>query len=163
MAAAVVAAMKAQGTFSTHEKPVWRERSDFVINAALPEPDRFEQLWCRQVGDGRFEVCCIPFFLYDVALGDVVRTAPAGGRTYMLAEVLRPSGRFVFRVWFGQSFHPREEIAAALESRGALLEWSSTNLLAVDACDHAHAQKLADFLQEREGLGQLMYETGKSA
>jgi hypothetical protein len=49
-----------------------------------------------------------------------------------------------------------------LESLGALLEWSSPSLLAVDARDRAHAQVVADFLQEREGLGHLMFETGKT-
>jgi hypothetical protein len=31
-----------------------------------------EQLWARQVGDRHFELCCIPYFVYDLALGDVV-------------------------------------------------------------------------------------------
>ncbi len=66
-------------------------------------------------------------------------------------------------MYFGRSAHPREEITGQLESLGALLEWSSANLLAVDARDQAHAQVVADFLQEREDLGQLMFETGKTA
>jgi hypothetical protein len=159
----MVVTVTAQGTFSTHEQPVWRERSNFIINAALPEQERFEQLWCNQLTDDRFEVCCIPFFLYDVALGDVVRTAPACGRTYVFREVLEPSGRFVFRVWFGDSFHPRDDVAAELQARGALLEWSSRNLLAVDARDAALAQQIAVYLQEKEDAGQLAYETGKTA
>jgi hypothetical protein len=42
-------------------------------------------LWARQVGDRRFEICCIPFFLYDVALGDVVET----DENYSLVRVVR--------------------------------------------------------------------------
>jgi hypothetical protein len=45
-----------------------------MIGAELAEEDRDEQLWARQVGDRRFEICCIPFFVYDMALGDVVET-----------------------------------------------------------------------------------------
>ena len=41
-----------------------------------------------------FEVCCIPFFLYDVSLGDVVATNP----DYVLDRVVRASGRYTFRV-----------------------------------------------------------------
>jgi hypothetical protein len=51
--------------FVVHQKPVWRERSNFVISGALPEKDRprrFEQLFARQLAGDRFEVCCIPFF-----------------------------------------------------------------------------------------------------
>jgi hypothetical protein len=96
-------------------------------------------------------------------LGDVVGTELDGVRKYLISRVVKPSGRFVFRVWFGESFQPRDEVAEALEDLGALLEWSSQNLLAVDARDAAHGQVIADFLADREGKGQLVYETGKTA
>jgi hypothetical protein len=151
--------------FVVHQDPVWRERSDFVINAELPEkdgPQRFEQLFARQLGDDRFEVCCIPFALYGVALGDIVATMPSGARKYVVKEVVKPSGRYVFRVWFGQSFYPRDEVARELKVLGSLTEWSSRNLLAVDAVDLEHAQTVADFLAESEKAGRLVYETGRS-
>jgi hypothetical protein len=149
-----------------HLEPVWRGRANFVISAELPEKDRpyqFEQLWVQQLSDDEFELCCIPFFLYDVALGDVVRTAAKSGRRYVLDRVIKPSGHYTFRVWFGHSFHPRDEIAAELSDIGALVERSSLNLLAVDAMDSAHAQKVADYLEKREKAKQLMYEAGRTA
>jgi hypothetical protein len=159
VAAAVVAdGMTAHRKDAVHLAPVWRDRANFVIGAPLPEPGRAEQLWTRQVGDQRFEICCIPFFLFDVALGDIVET-DAG---YDLVRVVEPSGRFVFRVWFGGSFHPREAVAEELSELGALLEWSSANLLAVDAADADHAQVIADYLAEQQRAGRLMYETGRS-
>lgn len=151
--------------FVLHLTPVWRDRSDFIINAALAEkdrPKRYEQLFAKQVAEDRFEICCIPFFLADMALGDVVTTSPAGDRKYVVDKVIQPSGRYVFRVWFGESFQPRDEVANDLEGLGCLIEWSSPNLLAVDAVDHAHAQQIADFLAEHERAGQLIYETGRS-
>jgi hypothetical protein len=123
---------------------------------------RREQLWVRQISDFQFELCCIPFFLYDIALGDILETESSGPRKYMVTHVVQPSGRYVFRVWFGQSFQPRDEVAQELEGAGALLEWSSYNLLAIDARDVAHAQVIANMLAAREGEGQLIYETGKS-
>lgn len=151
--------------FVVHQDPVWRERSNFIINAELAEKDRprrFEQLFAKQVGEDRFEICCIPFFVYDIALGDVVVTSPRGGRKYVVDKVVEPSGRYVFRVWFGESFHPRDEIAAELRALGSMIEWSSRNLLAVDAVDREHAQLVAGFLAEREQAGHLVYETGRS-
>ncbi len=44
--------------FVVDDKPVWRDRANFIVNAELPEsdsPKRFEQLWTRQVGDDQFE------------------------------------------------------------------------------------------------------------
>ena len=151
--------------FVVHRDPVWRDRSNFIIHVELPKEDRprrFEQLFARQLSEDRFEVCCIPFFVFDVALGDVVVTSSSRDRQYVVEKVAEPSGRYVFRVWFGESFQPRDEIAQELTALGSLLEWSSRNLLAVDAADQEHAQLVADFLAEREKAGQLIYETGRS-
>jgi Domain of unknown function (DUF4265) len=158
--------MGGQSGEAQHLEPVWRDRSNFIIAADISSQGTAasrEQLWARQIAEDQFELCCIPFFLYDVALGDIVETETTGSRRYLISRVVRPSGRYVFRVWFGESFQPRDEIAQALEGLGALLEWSSRNLLAVDARDAAHAQVIADFLADRESKGQLVYETGKTA
>ena len=76
--------------------------------------------------------------------------------------MVEQSGRYVFRVWFGESYQPRDEIADAITKLGSLVEWSSVNLLAVDAADAEHAQQIADFLAKREEAGHLVYETGRS-
>lgn len=148
-----------------HSEPIWRDKSNFIIAADIAggsgAVDR-EQLWAKQIAETRFELCCIPFFVYDLALGDIVETAPLGGRKYMFVKVVEPSGRFVFRVWFGETMHPREEIVEDLAGLGALHEWSSVNLLAVDAADQEHAQEVADYLAGAESDGKLMFETGRS-
>jgi hypothetical protein len=156
----LVVVMTDQTGQAVHLEPVWRERSNFVIAAEVPDggDTETEQLWARQIDEHRFEICCIPFFVFDIALGDVVET----DHNYLVRHVVEPSGRYVFRVWFGESFHPRDEIGEELKRLGALIEWSSVNLLAVDATDEPHAQEIADILQERQDRGQLLYETGRS-
>lgn len=147
---------------ATHPEPVWRKRSNFVIATAIDSANTdvtTEQLWARKIDEGRFELCCIPFFAYDIALGDVVET----DSQYMVQRVIRRSGRFVFRVWFGDSFQPRREIADQLQALGALVEWSSPNLLAVDAADEELARTVSGWLLEQEQQGHLVYETGKTA
>jgi hypothetical protein len=96
--------------------------------------------------------------VYDLALGDVVET----NARFDLVRVIERSGRFVFRIWFDDAFHSRQEIADALAELEALLEWSSPNLLAVDVEDEVHAQAIADYLAEQERAGRLTYETGRS-
>jgi hypothetical protein len=58
--------------------------------------DKFEQLWSEKVGEGLFEICCIPFFVYDLALGDVVRAEAESG--CLVRSVARRSGNGVVRV-----------------------------------------------------------------
>jgi len=152
--------------FTVHLDPVWRERSDFIIAAEIDgegSGKTMEQLWARKIDDSHFELCCIPFFTYHLALGDVVRTELRGDRRYTIAEVTQPSGRFVFRVWFGRGEEPRSDVLKRLEALGGLLEWSSNNLVAVDASDASVAQLIADFLTRCAASDQLIYEPGKIA
>jgi hypothetical protein len=141
---------------AVHKEPIWHERANFIIAAHMPEGNA-EQLWARQIGDNRFEICCIPFFVYNLALGDVVLT----NSDHEVAVVVEQSGRFVFRVWFGESFHRRQDVAEELADLGALLEWSSPNLLAVDAANAEQAKTIADYLAQAERAGRLTYETGR--
>jgi hypothetical protein len=115
VATALVATVKPKRVNAVHEGPVWRDRANFIVGAPLSEEGRAEQLWARQLGGERFEICCIPFFVYDLALGDVVETDAAQN----IVRVVEPSGRFVFRIWFGETFHSRQKVADELEERGA--------------------------------------------
>ncbi len=148
---------------AVHPEPVWRDQSNILVTWMID--DRLgtdlasEQLWARWIDDRHFELCCIPFFADDLALGDVVET----DSDFRIQRVSTPSGRFVFRVYFSGSGQPKDTIAKELEALGASLEWYSGSLLAVDARDQVHAKVIADFLMSRENADELMYEAGKTA
>ncbi|WP_380052137.1 DUF4265 domain-containing protein [Kribbella deserti] len=138
---------------------MWRERSNFIVKAALADGDSidFEQLWARQIADFQFEICCIPFYVPGLALGDAVSTSQDG--QYVVTEVVAPSGRFVYRVWFGDTNEAvRETILSDLEGMSLLLEWASPNMLAIDAEYEGAAKQLADYLWPREKAGQIELE-----
>jgi hypothetical protein len=166
VAADVVAGLDALVAMSeevaVHPEPVWRERANFMISAAL-EKGRWEQLWARQLGPNRFEICCVPFFAYDLALGDEVETAPTKGKQYVVSRIAKPSGRYIFRAWFGETTDAliRDQVVTWLTSSGCLIEWSSDNLLAVDVPTVAGADEVAAYLQKQEDQGLLGYETGR--
>lgn len=146
-----------------HLSPVWRDRANFIIHADIQAeglPRRFEQLWARQLADSRFLVCCIPFFVYDLALGDEVET----DAQYLMQRIVNPSGRYTFRAWFGDSTHPaaRDDVVEALRGLQTEFEWYSEHLLAIDARDETRAQQIADLLYERQLQDHLAYETGRT-
>lgn len=146
---------------ATHSSPVWRDRANFIIGTPLSGSNNevdSEQLWARRIGERSFEICCIPFFAYDLALGDVVET----DAEYSISRRITPSGRFVFRVFFESDDSLAEATASALVGLGVLIEWSSPRLLALDCANEASANVVANFLQEREDRGLLLYETGRS-
>ena len=98
--------------------------------------------------------------MYDVALGDEVRTTS----DYVFESVLIDSGHYTFRVWFGESndLAVRGEVLECLKALGCLFECYSGNLISIDADSDAIAQKVANFLYERDLQGRLSYETGRS-
>lgn len=114
-----------------------RERADFLIFSRI-DIDRtgneWEQLWVRRTGEQAFEVCCIPFFVYDVSLGDIVVTAPRDGRDFVVDRVIKPSGHYTFRVWYTDDVPDRHEPPglSSLARYGGLVEWHSRKLVAID-------------------------------
>jgi hypothetical protein len=144
---------------SVHTEPAWRQRANYIISANLPERERAEQLWARQIAEYQFELCCIPFFLFDVTLGDVVET----DQTYRLTKVIERSGRFTFRIWFGESDYPQSRIIDEMVALGALVERASANLIALDASNSRTAQAMANLLQAHEDQHHLVYETGRTS
>jgi hypothetical protein len=151
-----------------HLNPVWRDRANFIIGAwcSNKEGDTliWEQLWSRQIAEDRFEICCIPFFVRNLALGDEVETATENDQSYVVQRVINPSGHFTFRVWFGDSPNSvaREEVVKELLRHNCLMEWYSQNLLGVDATTSNHAQAVADYLYQKEQESLLIYETGRT-
>lgn len=144
-----------------HEKPIWRDRANFILSAFLGVKNgrnEWEQLWAERVSETQFRLCCIPFFAKDLALGDEIDT----DSDFVVRSVVRPSGNYTFRVWLGeQSGEVRTKVLAELEALGADMEWSSENLLALSVSSE-QAQELADSLATFESAGELKYETGRS-
>jgi hypothetical protein len=146
---------------ASHPAPVWQERANFILAAHLGTKDgrdEWEQLWGEESGPNRYILCCIPFFAYDIALGDEVETDSAS----ILKKVIRRSGQITFRAWIvDQSTENRQSIVSQAKDAGALLEWSSENLLALSVSE-SDANKVADLLHLHEQGGRLQYETGRS-
>lgn len=147
-----------------HNEPAWQSRANFIIVADItsnPDKGEWEQLWARKLSESRFQICCVPFFVYDLALGDEVET----DADHVIRRVVRPSGHFTFRVWFGDSKNPddRTRVMDLIRREGCEHEWSSQNLLAIDAPTQEKAENLADVLGSLQQGGQLTFETGRTS
>lgn len=146
---------------AVHEHPVWKDRSDFIIRVFLEEKEGhndWEQLWAKNLGQNRFMICCIPFFVYNLSLGDEVIV----DNDYNVSEVVHHSGNTTFRVWFGNSRIENigREIYSGLENMEAILEWSSENLLAVSIDNQLKTKLVSDYLMQHQEKNGIMYEAG---
>jgi hypothetical protein len=124
-------------TVVTHDDPAGRARSNYIAMADLGDhgvPGRYEQLWMRDLGEGRFELCCLPFFTYGYSLGDVIgsKTSSAGE---VLGRVLQPSGHGLLRLSLHAHGPDHELVHAAIERSERPSEWRGDGYVSVDIDD----------------------------
>jgi hypothetical protein len=57
-----------------HLSPVWQYKANSLIHVHIDDdlPKKFDQLWVNQLEDGCYQICCIPFAIYDLSLCDHV-------------------------------------------------------------------------------------------
>jgi hypothetical protein len=149
-------------SYALHGDPLWRDRANFIISAPIEDLSgaRTEQLWTRyDEATGLYEMCCIPFFIYDLALGDLVALRPGN----IFDRVVTPSNHFTFRLYLGQSDPAaQQEVMEDLSKAPVQLERYSRNYVAVDAEGEPDAQRLANYLAEAQSTGRLLYETART-
>jgi hypothetical protein len=141
-----------------HESPIWRDRANYIFRAAIPDPTptaSIEQLWGRKHGS-LVEVCCIPYYLYDVKLGDLVSLSDQG----VLESVVEDRGHSTFRVLFKEPLE-NVDVDRDLRRLGAGTEWLTQRFVALDAPSPVVAEELSGFLLTLEDRGELLYETGR--
>lgn len=150
----------------THDFPIWREKADFILAARLTEADvpkgfKWEQIWAKRVGDGTFEICCIPFVSYGLALGDWVSTKPVEERTYVINQIVQRSGHHTYRVWFNSTMR-RGSTIYQIQKLGCLVEerWKDSNLVAVDSPDPGSSMELEHILKDLEETLDIEWESG---
>jgi hypothetical protein len=150
-----------------HREPVWRERADHIIHGRVEHEgarEIREQLWGKKLADDRYELCCIPFFIYDLALGDEVETG-AGKDFGVIERVVKRSGRRTYWVWLAEDSDAptRRRVAAKLnDGCGCLTEWYSKQLLAVDVVSDEQADAILSALKEEIDAGLLECVPGQS-
>lgn len=146
-----------------HENPAWCDKADFMIGAKFELEGlaliKWEQLWARQLDKHRFEICCIPFFVYGIALGDEVETVDSEEGLYTVRQVVKKSGHHTFRIWF-RNHAAKDALPMKLKQMHCLMEWRwrKGNLLAVDAATDEQAQVATNLLQQWEERGYIEYE-----
>lgn len=144
-----------------HKVPHKCCRQSRCIYAEVPGEDykaEYEQLYAIEVRENVFELVSIPFFVYNLALGDIVLVTD----DKVIKGVVERSGRWVFRVSLNGDVRANwQDIFDELRERGALLECSSDNFYAIDVADESSAQSIANYLLAMESAGALVYDTGR--
>jgi hypothetical protein len=152
---------------AVHLSPVWRDKANFLIQADLSSvelPGKWEQLWARQLEDGRYELCCIPFFAPGLALADQVDVAPKDGREHVVRSLIAGSGRVAARVAFVNDAvfdQLARQMIDDMRAANCLFEWYTTRYLAIDIADRPTFQHMNKVLADYASSGNIKYEVSK--
>jgi len=76
---------------AVHSTPAQLRRANYILQVDLAVhglPGRYEQLWCSTVASGGYRLCCVPFFTYGMALGDILEA----NRDGLVTGVIERSG-----------------------------------------------------------------------
>ncbi|MFE0345868.1 DUF4265 domain-containing protein [Streptomyces griseoluteus] len=118
--------------------------------------------WLQEVDEGgAYEVSCIPFYAYGLALGDVVGTSDS----HDVDRVIRKSGHRVVRVLFTESrpsVDSRSALRAAVESADLLSEWNGDRMVAIDFPHGSPSQPILDSIQGEVEGGTAFWEWSDS-
>ena len=144
-----------------HPYPAWGDKADGIAyagadNDGLPA-GFYEELPTRRLGEN-YEICAVPLFARNVALGDIVSVSPDDEGRLIVTAVVQNSGRFDYRIWFGnvpeiERSEMHRHVIAALTEMGCVMERYSSRLIGVDAPDEAIAAKVVAFLLDHEPSG----------
>jgi hypothetical protein len=124
-------------TYITHPDPVERRSSNYIAQVDLAPfglAGQFEQVWLHDRGSGSYAMACIPFMLYGLALGDLVRLSEDG----KVASLIEASGHRVLRLMLVEDPDPARleraiaEITACVANANLLTEWHGPRFIAVD-------------------------------
>lgn len=151
--------------FIVHESPVRRGDSNYIARVDLAPfglEGEVEQLWLRKLEDGSFEVCCIPFRVYGIALGDIVFLS-VGGTT--IVGLVRRSGRRVLRVLLMSTPDISSltgEINVEVSRLGLMSEWSGDRHVAIDVPIGADVNILLGLFERSEAASRAFWEWADS-
>ena len=137
--------------FIVHESPARRGDSNYVARVDLAPfglEGEMEQLWLRNLGDGQFSVCCIPFRAYGLALDDVVGLS-ADGTT--ITRLVRRSGRRALRILF-------IAIGSEVLRLGLMSELSGDRHIAIDVPPEEGVTRIMEIAQRGEASSTAYWE-----
>ena len=143
---------------ATHYAPVWG--SDSIVRVDLADhglPGNFEQFWARKIAPNRYQICCIPFFSYGIALGDEVET----DSECTITRVSERAGHRTLCVAVADE-HKVDSMHRFLHdwvsSTGLLHEWHAAGYLAIDLPPGTDAGQIMAALAHLERCGDLAVE-----
>ncbi|HZH76357.1 MAG TPA: DUF4265 domain-containing protein [Archangium sp.] len=116
-----------------------------------------EAMWVIRRDEG-YEIDNIPFYVKELAQGDVVAGRQDESGLFWFSELVRPSGHSTIQLWFSHE-EEVESVREALRQMGCASEVSDLpRLVAVDVPPDVPYEKVKAFLEQCEHAGRFEYQ-----
>jgi hypothetical protein len=141
---------------ATHTHPAWIERADYIFRCRIESQnggDEWEQMWGKVIEENTYMVCCIPFFVYGLSLGDIIKLD-----TNRDFEIIKKSLNITIRIWTAnlEPLIKSQMISKALNLCDNA-EMHSEILHAFSVCEN-RSSALLDFLNQQVKQTEIIYE-----
>jgi hypothetical protein len=99
----------------------------------FPTSQDWEELWATPIEGGGFRLESTPFFVKDIALGDIVSAERTKEDWYKFERIISRSGNSNFRIWLDDTAaQGGGKIAQELRTLGCKVEITLERLIAID-------------------------------
>ena len=138
------------------------------ITFHLPEEDqtdsvKSEGMWAFDLGDGRYRLDNVPFFLYGVSIEDIVSAELVDG-ILVFREIVSRGGHSTYRIYMKGPDRARaaglEERLAEIKALGASLERANRVLIAIDIPPEADIFAIYKLLEAGEDATLWTFDEG---
>lgn len=152
--------------YIVHEWPVGRAASNYLAMVDLASygfADAMEQVWLTSLAGGQYQVSCIPFRIYGLALNDVVALDLEGK---MIVRVLARSGHRVYRALLAPTLsyleldRMRNSIICAVTDDDLKSEWSGDRHVAIDVPPGRGVGNVSSVIDRAAAIDKASWEWG---
>ncbi|MEX5636182.1 DUF4265 domain-containing protein [Parafrankia sp. FMc2] len=150
--------MDPQPSFIIHDRPVVRPDPAYIATVDLAPfgfYGQMEQIWLHPREGERYEVCCLPFRVYGLAMGDIV-LLDANART--VVSIAEFSGNRSLRIFIpyavpAERFHAaREAVLFAVHDANLMSEWSGERHVAVNISPKQSMAGILEVIRDLDGV-----------
>ncbi|MGW0938930.1 DUF4265 domain-containing protein [Streptomyces sp. NPDC002666] len=149
--------------YIVHDDPAIISTDQYIAMVDLAPfgfAQHMEQMWLGVIGDGTYEVLCIPFRVYGMSLHDIVELDGDD----VVERIVRPSRHRTMRGLIGPAVSAEgiAEISASIrelvEASGFLSEWSGHRHVAIDIPAEVDSQELQKFFASQREAERVYWE-----
>jgi hypothetical protein len=121
-----------------------------------------ESVWAEPVGEGRYRVRNVPFYVHGISLGDIITARQVEGEGLLFTGVLLRGGHSTYRIFLEENVNG-ETFAKywdPLQVLGCTYERATKRLLAIDVPPNADIYVVYELLEVGERAGVWSFQEG---